>query len=623
MDQHAQQLAAVQEKLDRLAAALETRNSDSPPKGLHPGNDVSGENDLRASTSQVFPPHWNQPTTDLNCPIPTRIVAQGITLYFQHFHNQPYPLFSGKVPEAEFLATNLPKIVLYPMLTLSLRASTDPLFYDRKARAEMLGLLSNIAWGLLTKAYSSSEFGLSYFQGLCLLAQSDFATGNLTRSRAQIALGLALGRDCEMVLASVSNGRQQTITSYPGAIIFTLLTMERLFDSFQKNITLPSLNVSFKSQYESAPCTEKDLDPTKKLQLQKLWTGGPLSQHIGINSANFEVVRIWEAVIADIGDLKQGETTRFWLDGSPWNKAQSAILDLEIRIYPHRYGAVNSLRHESHLLSYFGPWIFLQIVSSGVHCCLNHPFILFMRTRQLHGQVPLTLLQKSQENAMIHSQWVIRHISEASQAGQGLYDPIIGQMVAIAATIQLEHTVSEQETMAASAKQNFETARAFLRKMSQDWPNMLHMYRLIEEFEMRLNRRHALRFARDRYNGAIPREELQDVNLGKDDIELMWQLFDYASLSGTEASEWSPLIPHGSTSPQQTSTTACRDALNSASPISHIYTATEKPNRLADDALEDVLNSQIPAFELDPAFTEEWSLLGKPWSAYMQDDTLY
>lgn len=97
-----------------------------------------------------------------------------------------------------------------------------------------------------------------------------------------------------------------------------------------------------------------------------------------------------------------------------------------------------------------------------------------MKTRQIQGRVPLTFLQKSYENSMIHSKWVIRLITEMAEAGLLLHEPFIGHVAAIAATIHLEHTLSKHPRVARIAKRHFEKGRDFVKLLSLEWPNMLN-----------------------------------------------------------------------------------------------------------------------------------------------------
>ncbi len=87
-------------------------------------------------------------------------------------------------------------------------------------------------------------------------------------------------------------------------------------------------------------------------------------------------------------------------------------------------------------------------------------------------KVPPSLLQKSYKSSLIHSRWIIRLIDEMHQAGLMLYDPFIGYLIAIAATIQLEHTVSKHPDVAAAATLSFEGALRYLRKLSKYWKSI-------------------------------------------------------------------------------------------------------------------------------------------------------
>jgi len=58
------------------------------------------------------------------------------------------------------------------------------------------------------------------------------------------------------------------------------------------------------------------------------------------------------------------------------------------------------------------------------------------------------------------------------EGGLMLHDPFVGHLVAIAASIHLEHTISEYPTVADVATQNFNRCLDFVKRQSQEWPNM-------------------------------------------------------------------------------------------------------------------------------------------------------
>lgn len=55
------------------------------------------------------------------------------------------------------------------------------------------------------------------------------------------------------------------------------------------------------------------------------------------------------------------------------------------------------------------------------------------------------------------------------EAGMMLHDPFIGFLVAIAATIQLEHTLSKHPDIAAAARLSFRNAIRFLKRLARYW----------------------------------------------------------------------------------------------------------------------------------------------------------
>lgn len=73
---------------------------------------------------------------------------------------------------------------------------------------------------------------------------------------------------------------------------------------------------------------------------------------------------------------------------------------------------------------------------------------------------------------MIHSNWVIRHIIELEDAGLAIYDPFVAYLVALAASIQLEHTINDNPKIASAAGRKYDKAHAYLQKTAKIWPSV-------------------------------------------------------------------------------------------------------------------------------------------------------
>lgn len=95
-----------------------------------------------------------------------------------------------------------------------------------------------------------------------------------------------------------------------------------------------------------------------------------------------------------------------------------------------------------------------------------------MKTRCLHGRVPLTFLQQSYQTARLYADWIYRLVCEMEEADLMLHEPFAGYLVAIGASIHLEHTLSENRETATSMTRKFEKCLSFVGKLAEMWPNM-------------------------------------------------------------------------------------------------------------------------------------------------------
>lgn len=105
--------------------------------------------------------------------LPLDVIEDGIYMYFEHFHAQPYALLCQA--NTAMMAASISPVVLNPMLALSIRCSSHPFWTDTPNLRSWLQHLTDRAWKDLLQLYGDGDTGLEYLQGLCLLAQVDFA----------------------------------------------------------------------------------------------------------------------------------------------------------------------------------------------------------------------------------------------------------------------------------------------------------------------------------------------------------------------------------------------------------------------------------------------------------------
>lgn len=104
--------------------------------------------------------------------LPMDVVMNVVESYFRNFH-QPYRLFSQDEPLEKVAA--IPPEIIFPMLALTIRVSGHEFFAGPSVRANWTETFTSKAWDLLSDMYKAERLGLSFLQGICLLAQADFA----------------------------------------------------------------------------------------------------------------------------------------------------------------------------------------------------------------------------------------------------------------------------------------------------------------------------------------------------------------------------------------------------------------------------------------------------------------
>lgn len=104
----------------------------------------------------------------------------------------------------------------------------------------------------------------------------------------------------------------------------------------------------------------------------------------------------------------------------------------------------------------------------------NHPFILYVKVRRHGQQVPFTFLQESYRYSKVYADWIFRSVAEIEEANLMLYSPFVGFLVAIGASIHLEHTLRKHVTLTEPAGLKFRKCVGFIRRLAKIWPSMRH-----------------------------------------------------------------------------------------------------------------------------------------------------
>lgn len=192
-----------------------------------------------------------------------------------------------------------------------------------------------------------------------------------------------------------------------------------------------------------------------------------------------QLSEVWHMASCYAARPADSNTMPPWKPDSDYSHIMSRHLDIDSRVptkYRWRENNFKFQDFESAELQeqrgYWGPWLFLQFVYAAIPCLLNHPFLLSMRLRNFRHTMPQSFIQQSFEQTTRHAGWMMYFLDLLESKNFQVSDPVLGQCVAIIATIHLQHSFVRNDTLRARAQSGFEKCMAFLRRLGRMWPNI-------------------------------------------------------------------------------------------------------------------------------------------------------
>jgi hypothetical protein len=190
-----------------------------------------------------------------------------------------------------------------------------------------------------------------------------------------------------------------------------------------------------------------------------------------------QLAEVWHMASCYAARPADSSTPAPWKSDSDYSHIMSRHLDIDSRVPTKYRWRENNFEDrgpaELHAgRGYWGPWLFLQFVYAAIPCLLNHPFLLSMRLRNFRATMPQSFIQQSFEQITRHAGWIMYFLDLLDKKSFQISDPVVGQSVAVIATIHLQHSFVRNETLRARAQSGFEKCMAFLRRLGQIWPNI-------------------------------------------------------------------------------------------------------------------------------------------------------
>ncbi|WPB06517.1 uncharacterized protein RHO25_011174 [Cercospora beticola] len=328
----------------------------------------------------------------------------------------------------------------------------------------------------------------------------------------------------------------------------------------------------------------------------------------GIASVNLDLMCLAGEIFRSLdSDFSTGDKP-FWMGSSARGALSSRLLEVETKSAHHSYtstGPVTRVLQEPHLKPYFRERTIYHLLDSACYCYLNHEFVIFMQARHVQTRLPLTFLQQSYHTARLYADWIFRLVMEMQEAGLQLYEPFTGYLVAIGASIHLEHASNESTTTTISSKEKFDKCLGFVERLAEMWPNMEKLVQILKKLRIRFRSVRTLRYVDGQYDGAQPKCGFREVSLPEEDIQLMKVLLDYAATS-----------KYNDHADCQADTTHAEDYRRASSgPETGNFGLTDtSASYTAESLTQGVPSDAMSGTQWDS--TNAWSLFGVPWSEY-------
>ncbi|KAH8686431.1 putative Zn(II)2Cys6 transcription factor [Ilyonectria robusta] len=386
-------------------------------------------------------------------------------LYLTWCHNQPIALFR----EENFLDSlkSRDREVLLAVKSLSLRFPPGTLTPQKRERLQVMAKASR---RLVMDRIADGHVRLSTLQTLCLLSQLDFVDGNVV----QAGLNLSMATHLVHSIPPRTSLGDVTECNYCTQGIMTLQNIHGSLTSLSAppHVAIPSQSQRTSPMLASRVTGQQAQDSTLPNELaQKNQPGSVIVAYAA------ELTDAWRMARAYAASYVSSDAPPPWNPDSDYSSVMLRHLEVDCKVpLKYRFAANDFAGHDIETLqsqrSYWGPWLFLQIMYAAIPCLLNHPFLLSMRLRNFRYTMPQSFIQQSFDQITRHAGWIIYFLDQLEKKDFQASDPVLAHCVAIVATIHLQHSFVKEYTLRDKAQAGFETCMRFLQRMGSVWPSV-------------------------------------------------------------------------------------------------------------------------------------------------------
>ncbi|VUC30285.1 unnamed protein product [Clonostachys rosea] len=403
------------------------------------------------------------------------IIKHFISIYRAKVYFQPLPLFCPQSLQNELDESS--QYLLWGFVALCLHYTSHDYFTRPKEAIEYYRQISQNA---VNQEVEKGVTSTQVLQTLCCLSICDILAKH---PRAWINIS-SLTRLESFRRLSLQNSHkrvqddERSLRCYWSAFI--------LEKTFSPQYTMLNQTIRTPEYPPSAP-QPVPIDCTRNYSQDLTFGDAASKKDAGINAYCLRALSQWGDVSQYLHRIRSGKKEDPWVPESAFHKIMADLFDFEARLDP-KYFFRNvsfcdrSLAELERDREFWTPWVLMQFLSHASLAVLNHPLIHLMGFKT--NIRPRLFLQRTVEQALYHTGWVVRLISSCQELGFVVYDPLIGQILVSMATIIWFFQFARDESVSKTALENMGVLEGHLNQLSMTWPHLLCALEQLRELQV-------------------------------------------------------------------------------------------------------------------------------------------
>ncbi|WKT53165.1 Zn(2)-C6 fungal-type DNA-binding domain [Fusarium oxysporum f. sp. vasinfectum] len=414
-----------------------------------------------------------------NPDVPSEVFDHLIEIYRTKLHLQPLQLFN--ISELKDTLTSAPQYLLYSFLALTVRYSAHDFFNGKQVKAvELYGSSAQQEVAILA---SQGIPKLEIVQALCLLVLVDVAA--CKPGRAWMSIGTmsrleALRKLSQSAFYESSPELEASLRCH-----WTVALLEQTFMPQERS----SIYDDDEHRYPPSARRPPSLPPTNDGECPPDLFSDDASEDLGVTAYYINVIEMWGHLSSYMHQVRIGKAETAWSPGSMHYILCAELYKHETKLpHSHLLRNVHFTKRMAVELQdqreYWIPWLLMQVVTHAITAILHHPFVHLVAMRDRSSRLQArSFLQQTVDQALFNSAWVFKLLRLCEELRFEICDPLVGQLVAVVATIPWLFQRAIDPKVAEKAKGDLEWCKGFLERLSSTWPHIAQKLELLQSLD--------------------------------------------------------------------------------------------------------------------------------------------